>query len=215
MADRLPGVKFPFYLPFQASKRAKDDPNGTENDKTFARAVMKDAIGYAFGLPAAPYRASVFDDQNGAPVAGNAGRPFMINEQVSANPYKFFLIPGTQIRGAKVNYSSTSVPIPQLYTVKSVSIWMPGHVTVLQVLSWINGALNGYVLNGVLKNLPEQEGKKTEEERKEFIARIIKVVTPNERGYNIRSQIITTARPIIVPTGSPSPSPSPTPTPTP
>lgn len=215
MADRLPGVKFPFYLPFRASKRARNDPNATQLDRDFARALMKDAIGYAFGLPAAAYRASVFDDQDGAPVAGNAGRPFMINEQVSAKPYKFFMIPGTQIRGAKVNYSSTSVPIPQLYTVKSVSIWMPGHVTVLQVLSWINGALNGYVEDGQLKTLPEQEGKKTEEERREFIGRIIKVVTPSERGYNIRSQIITTSRPIIVPTGSPSPSPSPTPTPDP
>lgn len=215
MADRLPGVKFPFYLPFRASKRARNDPNATQNDRWFARAVMKDAIGYAFGLPAAPYRASVFDDQDGAPVAANAGRPFMINEQVSAQPYRFFLIPGTQIRGAKVNFSSVAVPVPQLYTVKSVSIWMPGHVTVLQVLAWINGALNGYVEGGAFRELPEQEGKKTEAERREFIARIIKVVTPNERGYNIRSQIITAARPITVPGTPPTPSPTPTPTPTP
>lgn len=215
MADRLPGVKFPFYLPFRASRRARNDPNATALDRLFARALMKDAIGYAFGLPAAPYRASVFDDSDAEGVATNAGRPFMINEQVSANPYRFFLIPGTQIRGAKVNYSSTSVPIPQLYTVKSVSIWMPGHVTVLQVLAWINGALNGYVEGGAFRELPEQEGKKTEEQRREFIGRIIKVVTPNERGYNIRSQIITASRPIIVPGAAPAPAPAPSPAPTP
>lgn len=211
----LPGPKIPFYAPFPASKRAREDLSAATLDRQFARVLCKDAIGLFLGLVPAPYRISRFDDKPGGTVAGNNGRRFAINEQVSANPFKFFLIPGTQIEGAKVNFSTGAVPVRRLYPVKSISVWMPGHVTINQVLFWINGLLNGYTEGGVSRILPTVQNGQPRATTEANLKRILAVVTPNERKYNVRTVMIPDARPMIDPITTPTPSPTPSPTPTP
>lgn len=212
--ERLPGPKIPFYAPFEASKRAQADNYAAPLDKVFARVLCKDSIGLWLGWIPAPYRISRFDDKPGGTVAANAGRNFAINEQVAANPFKLFLKPGTKIRGQKMDFSLGTSPAPSDFPVKSISIWMPGHVTITQVLFWINGNLRNYTkLDGtVSQNLPPLPDGITEQTVAEHLGMVMAVVTPNERKYNVRTPLLPKARPMIIPTATPSPSPSPGPT---
>lgn len=210
----LPGPKIPFYAPFPASKRAILDDSAATLDRQFARVLCKDSIGLWLGWVPAPYRVSRFDDANDPTTANNIGKLFAINEKVSANPFKFFLLPGTTIRGQKMDFSLGTSPAAADYPVKSISVWMPGHVSIQQVLFWINGNLRTYTLaNGTQSEpLPIIEGGQAAGITAANLARVMAVVTPNERKYNVRTPMIPRARPMVVPGASPAPSPSPSPT---
>lgn len=203
----LPGPKIPFYAPFPASKRAMLDGSAAPLDRIFARVLCKDAIGLWLGWVPAPYRVSRFDDTEEAGLAANAGKLFAINEKVSANPFKFFVKPGTSILGHKVKFSGSVVPPAAQYPVKSISVWMPGHVTIQQVLFWINGNLRTYALAGGGQSiaLPNVEGGQSVEVTNANLNKILAVVTPNERKYNVRTNLIPNARPMILPGAAPPP----------
>lgn len=212
----LPGPKIPFYAPFPASKKAILDNTIADLDKKFARPLCKDAIGLWLGWVPAPYRVSRFDDGGDPTTANNLGKLFAINEKVSANPFKFFLKPGTTIMGAQVNFSQGTAPEPRAYPVKSISVWLPGHVTINHVLFWLNGNLRTYRLDNGSQSepLPEPEGGQGAEVTIDNLKKIYAVVTPAGRKYNIRTTLIPNARPMVVPPiSSPSPSPSPAPNP--
>lgn len=208
MAERLPGPKIPFYAPFPPSKRAIFDEAAAPLDRKFARVLCKDSIGLWLGWVPAPYRVSRFDDRGDPTTANNINKLFAINEKVSANPFKFFLKPGTQITGQKMDFSLGTESAPRLYPVKSISVWMPGHVSVQQVLFWINGNLRTYALvNGDQSEpLPSIDGGQAEGITAANLARVMAVVTPNERKYNVRTPMVPRARPmIVVPRSVPAP----------
>lgn len=207
----LPGPKIPFYAPFPPSKRAILDDAAAPLDRRFARVLCKDAIGLWLGFVPAPYRVSRFDDAGDPTTANNLGKLFAINEKVSANPFKFFLKPGTQIRGQKMDFSLGTSPAPADYPVKSISVWMPGHVSVQQVLFWINGGLRTYALaNGSQSEaLPTNMGGLTVTQSSANLELVYAVVTPNERKYNIRTPLVPDSRPMVVPARSQAPDPAP------
>lgn len=211
----LPGPKIPFYAPFPASNRAILDDSAADLDRMFARVLCKDAIGLWLGFVPAPYRVSRFDDRaDPNNPAKNIGKLFAINEKVSANPFKLFLEPGTIIEGAKVNFSTGTVPKKEKYPVKSISIWLPGHVTVQHVLFWINGALRTYALaNGAQSEpLPQVVGGQEAAKTLENLEKVLAVVTPNERKYNVRTVMVPKSRPMVVPPQNgvaPNPAPNP------
>src|SRR5688500_16321954 len=159
MAERIGGPKIPFYAPFAASKQLRDDTTAAPLDRKFARVLCKDAIGLWLGLVPAPYRISKFEDGPKPGVASNAGKRFAINEQVREKPFKFSLYPGTTINQAKINFSAGTVQVVKGIVAESISIWLPGHVSVTDVLLWINDNLNGYVdTTGAFQTLPEVDG---------------------------------------------------------
>lgn len=217
---RLPGPKIVFYAPFPASKKATADERAAPDDRLFARVLCKDSIGTFLGFSPAPYRASIFKARQTNPPAGNVGKVFAINEKVSAKPFKFYLKPGTVVPGAKIEYAAGVEQALTDYHPKSISVWFPGHVTVADVLFWINSGVQGYRVGGVgeLKQLPNVTTGDGGSGSVNNLANILAVVTPNERKYNVRTILVPDARVMIHPTpagGTPSPSPTPTPTPNP
>lgn len=216
---RLPGPKIVFYAPFPASKKAKNDTGAAPLDRLFARVLCKDSIGTFLGFGPAPYRASIFKKKATATTAPNVGKTFAINEKVSAKPFKFYLVPGTIVKGAKINYAGGIISPIVDFTPKSISVWFPGHVTVADVLFWINSGINGYQIGGTgaLQLVPGQSGGAGGSQLVENLKKILAVVTPRERKYNVRTILVPNSRPMIrpLPAGTPAPSPAPSPAPTP
>jgi len=213
--ERLGGPKIPFYAPFAAAPELANDNTAAPLDRRFARVLCKDAIGLWLGLVPAPYRISTFQDGPSPGVAKNAGRRFAINEQVREKPFKFSLYPGTAILQAKINFSAGTVQVQKPIVCESISVWFPGHVTVTDILLWINNNTNGYNSPqfGAL-TLPEIDGGQSRQTTIANIEKVLAVTTDSEIKYNLRTVMVPKARVMVVPGAAPAPSPSPTPGPT-
>lgn len=209
---RVRGPRTAFYAPLRPSATADADPDGATLDQLFCRVVCSDALGLFFGLVRAPIRYSRFDSQNLNAPAANDGRRFVIQDKVGARPFTFKLKAPTSIPADPLGSGSEPEPGPQSIPAKSVSIYMPEHVSVFDVIWWINNDTGTYVrLDGTesAKLTGYQEGKGA--------LSVQRVITPDDMTYTLRTDLFPDAVPIVnvlyTNTNPPSPSPSPSPNP--
>lgn len=206
---RVRGPRTAFYAPLRPSPIAVADNDAADKDKLFARIVCSDAIGKFFGLPRAPIRYSRFNSKSVVIQARNNGRRFVIQDKVGARPFKFRIKDGTQIPTDPQQQGNEPNPGPKSVSAKTISIYVPEHITVFDIIWWMNNDTGTYVqLNGT------QSAKLEGYETGKGAILVQSVTTPDERKYNIRTDLFPEAVPIVSKpfAGTPSPSPSPSPT---
>ena len=189
---QLLGPKIPFYAPLRPSKKASIDSGSSLLDRSFARILCKDSVGLFLGLVPAPYRYSRFDSKPAGAESTNDGRRFMINDKVGAKPFKLRIKAGNQIPVDGQSQGSEPEPGPTTRTVKSLSLYVPQHITVFDLIWWINNDSPSWLrLNGTA--VDPLDGYQTGR----GVLQVLSVTTPAERKYNVRTDLIPIARPII------------------
>lgn len=209
---RVKGPRTAFYFPIRPSATADADEDGATLDQLFCRGVCSDALGLFFGLVRAPVRYSRFDSVDVNNPSPNDGRRFVIQDKVGAKPFKFKLKRPQAIQTDPMSDGPGPEPGPEVIEAKTVSIYLPEHVSVFDVIWWVNNDTGTYVrLDGEESSVLEgyQQGAGA--------LRVQRVVTPDERTYTLRTDLFPDAVPIVnvryTNTNPPSPSPSPSPTP--
>ena len=182
------GPKLSFWAPLPASKEQADA--AIENDQTFARVLTKDSHGAFLGLVRAQPRISTFGDGNPEVENLNQGARFSINEQTGEKPFILTLKPGTQVMMGRYDWSVEAAPAAQGVYMKTLQLFVPGHITVWQMLRWlskmssnvltedgVSPPLEGFPVTvpGLGYNILDNYNK------------IISVTTPWGRKYNLRS----------------------------
>jgi hypothetical protein len=182
------GPKMSFWAPLPASKEQANA--AIENDQTFARVLCKDAIGAFLGLVRAQPRISTFGEGNPDVENLNEGARFSINEQVGEKQYILTLKPGTAVMMGRYDWSTEAAPTAVPVFMKTLQLFVPGHVTVWQMKRWISKMSPNVLLeNGVsppLEGFPfSAPGLYTN--IADNYSKIISITSPNGRKTNLRS----------------------------
>lgn len=198
--DPIQGPKLSFHAPLPASKDQRATGQGL--DATFARVLCKDGIGAFLGLPRAAPRISNFTEGNPDVPNLNEGARFAVNEKVGEKPYILTLAPGTVVKMARYDWSTEQPPTVQDVFMKTLQIFVPGHIQVWSMLRWLsevaNTAIVGNQESDPLPGFPASNAAGYGDINANY-DKIISLTTPNGRKHNIRSILYPDPVDLVVP----------------